>query len=64
LSDYLGDTKHLPAGDGDTDFTAVSKNLAGYEGFYTLEPAYRYYMENAEQKLRAGYAFLERTFAD
>ncbi len=64
LSDYTGDTKHLPAGEGDTDFTAVSNNLAGYEGFYTLEPAYRYYMENVEQKLHAGYEFLERTFAD
>lgn len=64
LSDYTGETKHLPAGEGDTDFAAVSRNLVGYEGFYTLEPAYRYYIENVEEKLRAGYDFLERTFAD
>ncbi len=54
LSDYTGDTKHLPAGEGDTDFAAVARNLGGYEGFYTLEPAYRYYIENVEEKLRAG----------
>lgn len=64
LSDYLGDKKHLPAGEGDTDFAAVARTLTGYEGFYTLEPAYRYYIENTEAKLRAGYEFLERTFVD
>ncbi len=62
LSDYRGDTKHLPAGEGNTDFAAVSTALGAYDGFYTLEPAYRYYMENAPEKLRGGYAFLERTF--
>lgn len=64
LSDYKGETKHLPAGEGDTDFAAVAAALKGYEGFYTLEPAYRYYIENAEEKLRAGREFLERTFPD
>jgi len=64
LSDYTGETKHLPAGEGDTDFAAVARVLDGYKGFYTLEPAYRYYIENAEEKLRAGYEFLERTFTD
>ena len=64
ISDYMGESKHLPAGEGDTDFTAVAKALKGYQGFYTLEPAYRYYIEHTEQKLRAGYAFLARTFPD
>ncbi|MEN6338650.1 MAG: sugar phosphate isomerase/epimerase family protein [Clostridiaceae bacterium] len=62
LSDYKGESKHLPAGEGDTDFSAVAGALSGYDGFYTLEPAYRYYIDNIEQKLRAGYAFLARTF--
>ena len=64
LSDFKGESKHLPAGEGDTNFAAVAKELAGYSGFYTLEPAYRYYLEQTEQKLREGYDFLSRIFKD
>lgn len=62
ISDFKGEDKHLPAGEGDTDFSAVARELSGYEGLYTLEPAYRYYIEDVEKKLLKGYAFLERTF--
>ena len=62
ISDFKGEQKHLPAGEGDTDFAAAARELTGYEGLYTLEPAYRHYIENAETKLRAGYAFLEKIF--
>ncbi|MDR1800698.1 MAG: sugar phosphate isomerase/epimerase [Lachnospiraceae bacterium] len=64
LSDYKDDVKHLPAGEGDTDFSTFREAIKGYEGFYTLEPAYRYYLDDAPNKLSAGYEFLERNFTD
>ena len=64
MSDFLGDTKHLPAGEGDTDWAGIKRALGGdkYKGFYTLEPAYRFYIDDLPAKLRSAYEFLERTF--
>lgn len=64
MSDFLGDTKHLPAGEGDTDWAGVKRALGGdkYKGFYTLEPAYRFYIDDLPAKLKSAYEFLERTF--
>jgi len=64
MSDFLGDVKHLPAGEGDTDWVGVKRALGGdkYTGFYTLEPAYRFYLDDIPKKLKEGFEFLERTF--
>ena len=64
MSDFLGDTKHLPAGEGDTDWAGIKRALGGdkYKGFYTLEPAYRFYIDDIPAKLKSAYEFLERTF--
>lgn len=58
LSDHSGDVKHIPAGEGDTDWHSVRDALAGYEGYYTLEPLYRFYLETPEKKLARAYYFL------
>lgn len=62
LSDFAGSAKHLPAGEGAIDWAAVRAALPAYAGLYTLEPAYRYYLDGIEAKLRAGHAFLEGVF--
>ncbi len=63
LSDYCGETKHLPAGEGEIDWASVRAALGeDYAGFYTLEPAYRFYLDDVDDKLAKARAFLERTF--
>ena len=63
MSDFAG-MKHLPAGEGEFDWQAIRRALdeQEYEGFYTLEPAYKFYLEDAERKLKKAYAFLEENF--
>ncbi len=63
MSDYLGSIKHLPAGEGDTDWADVRDALGDYQGFYTLEPAYKFYLSDTQEKIRKGYEFLCEHFA-
>jgi sugar phosphate isomerase/epimerase len=60
LSDHAGEKKHIPAGEGDTDWQAVKAALGtfDYGGYYTLEPLYRYYLQEPEEKLSRAYAFI------
>lgn len=58
LSDYKGERKHLPAGEGDIKWKEIKDALYGYEGYYVLEPSYRYYLENTEKKLKEAYDFI------
>lgn len=62
LSDFAGERKHLPAGEGAIDWAGVKAALEGYTGFYTLEPAYRYYLEDIDARLRRAYAFIAGLF--
>lgn len=59
LSDHVGETKHLPAGEGEIDWKKVRSVLGDYKGLYTLEPAYRYYLEDAPEKLAKARRFIE-----
>ena len=65
MSDF-GVRKHMPAGEGSFDWKAIRSELdkKQYAGYYTLEPAYRFYMDNIEEKLRKAYSFLEENFSD
>lgn len=58
LSDHAGEAKHIPAGEGDQDWVAIKKALGGYGGYYTLEPSYRYYLDDAERKLAKAFDFI------
>ena len=64
MSDF-GTMKHLPAGEGNFDWKAIRKALddQDYQGFYTLEPAYKFYMTDVENKLKKAYRFLEENFS-
>jgi sugar phosphate isomerase/epimerase len=61
LSDYKDDKKHLPAGQGSIDWKALKSALSqvGYEGYYTLEPSYRYYINDTENRLKEAYDFIQ-----
>lgn len=58
LSDHKDEKRHLPAGQGIIDWNAVKEALNGYDGFYTLEPSYRFYLEDAENRLKSAYQFI------
>lgn len=58
LSDFSEKSKHLPIGDGKIDWKGVKDALGDYSGFYTLEPTYRYYLDNIESRLRKAYSFM------
>ncbi len=60
LSDFKDSSKHLPAGQGDIDWDELIKTLGNYHGYYTLEPSYRYYLEDIENRLRDAYRFISR----
>ena len=64
LSDFSGTSKHLPAGEGDIDWAGVKAQLGDYTGFYTLEPSYRYYLEDIDARLRRAHAFIAGLFPD
>lgn len=64
LSDFAGAKKHLPAGEGAIDWAGVKAQLADYQGFYTLEPSYRYYLEDIEARLAKAYRFVSGLFAE
>lgn len=60
MSDFKDPVKHLPAGEGDIDWQGVKRALAdqGYKGMYVLEPAYRFYLDEVENRLRRAYEFI------
>jgi len=58
LSDHAGDQKHIPAGEGENDWAAIREALAGYDGYYTLEPLYRFYIDEPGRKLSKAFAFI------
>ncbi len=60
LSDFADNTKHLPIGEGSIDWKALFALLRerGYSGYYTLEPRYKYYIENIDERLRKDYEYL------
>ncbi len=66
MSDFLNGTKHLPAGEGGLDWQEIKRVLDGhgYTGMYTLEPTYRYYLNDVPAKLEKAYRFLEENFSD
>jgi len=64
LSDHAGETKHIPAGDGEIDWKGVRDALEDYQGIYTLEPLYRHYLFDAETELKRAYAFISGLVGD
>lgn len=65
MSDF-GTRKHMPAGEGNFDWKAIKAALDAnrYQGLYTLEPGYRFYLDDTEAKLAKAYRFLEENFGD
>lgn len=53
LSDFANGTKHLPVGKGSLDWKQIFSVLGKrqYQGYYTLEPSYRYYLTDIKAKL-------------
>lgn len=64
LSDYKEESKHLPAGKGDINWEEIRNSLHNYEGYYTLEPSYRYYLENTEIELKEAYEFISNLIGE
>lgn len=62
LSDFAGAMKHLPAGEGDIDWAGVKAQLVDYTGYYTLEPAYKFYLEDIDARLQKAYRFVSTLF--
>lgn len=58
LSDHAGEAKHIPAGEGEVDWPAIVRALEGYKGYYTLEPLYRFYLDEPERRLAKAYDFI------
>lgn len=60
LSDFGKGLKHLPIGTGDIDWKTLIQLLKdkGYNGYYTLEPSYKYYVDNIDEQLRKNYEFI------
>ncbi len=61
MSDHKGENKHLPAGQGSINWNAVKSVLeqVRYDGYYTLEPSYRHYLEDTENRLAEAYQFIK-----
>ncbi|MDN5359816.1 MAG: hypothetical protein PWQ84_879 [Thermotogaceae bacterium] len=61
LSDYKGDRKHLSLGKGDGDWKNIIKTIQSldYKGIYVIEPAYKFYLEDAKHKIVQDKIFLE-----
>lgn len=64
LSDYKEEKKHLPAGKGAIDWKSIKDAVEAieYSGFYTLEPSYRFYLEDVENRLSEAYRFISALF--
>ncbi|MCE5256421.1 MAG: sugar phosphate isomerase/epimerase [Spirochaetaceae bacterium] len=58
ISDHAGEAKHIPAGEGESDWVAIRESLKDYRGFRTLEPSYRFYLDEPEKQLEKAYHFV------
>ncbi len=60
LSDYRDNVKHIPIGTGKVEWTRIFKLLKnrGYAGYYTLEPSYKYYLDDPDMQLKRDYDFI------
>ena len=60
MSDFANGTKHLPIGMGDIDWKSLVALLKKreYKGYYTLEPSYRYYLDDLASKLKRDYEYI------
>lgn len=60
MSDYQDGRKHLPAGQGIIPWDDLFSLLKakGYTGYWTLEPAYRFYMVDLPAKLAQDFEFI------
>lgn len=61
LSDHEDDIKHLPPGDGISNWDKIIESVKAqeYKGIHVIEPAYRYYLEEPIEKLRKAREFIE-----
>lgn len=59
LSDFGGEKKHLPPGEGEIDWAAVKEAAEsyGYAGLYTIEPSWRHYTEDIGPRLQKAFRF-------
>ena len=59
LSDY-DEKKHIPIGTGRVEWKAVTTLLKnrGYAGYWTLEPSYKYYLDDPDGQLRKDYEYI------
>ena len=59
LSDY-DEKKHIPIGTGRVDWKSLAALLKqrGYSGYWTLEPSYKYYLDNPDGQLRKDYEYI------
>jgi len=60
MSDHSGEKKHLPAGEGEIKWNEIRDALRDYDGLYTLEPSYRYYLAEPEERLVKAHDFISR----
>lgn len=58
LSDFGKGRKHLPLGEGEIDWQGVRDALTAYQGIYTVEPSYRYYLEDIPARLEKDLRFI------
>jgi sugar phosphate isomerase/epimerase len=61
LSDHRGDQKHIPAGEGETDWPGVAARIRAwdYRGLWTFEPGWKHYLEDVESRLAKAREFAE-----
>lgn len=61
MSDFANGKKHFPLGEGGIDWTGLIALLKerGYQGYWTLEPSYRHYLTDIDEKLRRDFLRLE-----
>ena len=59
LSDY-DEKKHIPIGTGRVDWKSLAVLLKqrGYSGYWTLEPSYKYYLDDPDGQLRKDYEYI------
>ena len=59
LSDY-DEKKHIPIGTGRVDWKSLAALLKqrGYSGYWTLEPSYKYYLDDPDGQLRKDYEYI------
>lgn len=59
LSDY-DEKKHIPIGTGKVDWKALTTLLKnrGFTGYWTLEPSYKYYLDDPDGQLKRDYDYI------